>query len=185
MKSKKKDSSTFFAAGAMFAKIGATWTVIGVTSSRFTDEVKLPGGSGMKEESESPQHCLARELLNETGVSVINSSEAFCDRSYASHTKYFFLVTEWRVSNITPVFTTLPTATSHVFPDIDQADWRREPDGDYIWARPVPLEVFMRWCFANHREGFIQAANAYLKYLSGPEQESFGTVLHRLDILRD
>lgn len=158
-------NSPFFAAGAVFGQVSGQWCVWGITTQDHPNQVKLPGGvSGPRDTV--PEDCLRRELREEVGIEAWQSFSVY-ESGTEDHQKHFFVVLQWSESliSLSASLERREGIRSRSFPDIANALWRRESDGDYIWPRPVSLGVFWEHCFSNHRAGFQKAAQVYLYYL--------------------
>lgn len=121
------------------------YDIIGVTSKRFPNDVKLPGGTNENAPWENENETLIREFAEETGL---------CPRSFAclystpivgknDHVQHFFIVKE---------------ATGK----FDGPKTVKEPDQDELTVRWWELGEFEEHLFRNHRIAFLKACRVLL-----------------------
>jgi ADP-ribose pyrophosphatase YjhB (NUDIX family) len=141
-----------FSAGVIFAfdQNDLKWKTIGATDMRFSDGVKISGGTNKDDNkvllNETPEETLEREIKEETNLTV---SESILAHSYVipgripgtMHARYFYLVKGFSGS----------------FPFDSE---RNILDGkDEVKTRWWGLEEFevAIFKFPNHKEGYIKA----------------------------
>jgi ADP-ribose pyrophosphatase YjhB (NUDIX family) len=111
------------------------YQIVGITSTRFPEEVKLPGGTNKNAQWETPEQTLIREFSEETGLAPVSFLKIH-EHLSNGHTKNFFLCTKVEGKlNLEP---------------------KREPDGDEIVIKLWDLTEFHRHCFKNYRLAFLK-----------------------------
>jgi hypothetical protein len=127
-----------FSAGVYFlpGKKGR-WSILGSTTVRYPNSVKLIGGTDKYHPGETKEETLGREFLEQAGIIPTVFFVIFTNGT-VDHTKYFFLVLK----------------AEGEFPGVRKVT---KTDGESLTVRSWDLAEFEHRLFPNHRQAFTKA----------------------------
>ena len=139
-------TSDHFCGGVMFKQEAGKWYVLSVTSNRFPESVKIPGGTNQNARWETKEQTLLREFPEETSYTVVDYVHdavhmISCDNG---HTKNFYLITK---------------ASGKLA--IGESKTVNEPDGDVLTVRWIELSEFIAKLYMVQREAFQMAMSKF------------------------
>jgi ADP-ribose pyrophosphatase YjhB (NUDIX family) len=153
------NKASHFCAG-IYLKRGqdGKYQILGATSRRFVEEVKLPGGTNENAAWENPEQTFKREFSEETGLTptlfVLIHTE-----SGRGHIKHYFVC---------------QSVTGELKPKHD------EPDGDKLTLKMWDLAEFNRHLFESHRVAFMKAC-IVLRRIDETFSKHYEEICERLD----
>ena len=153
--------ATHFCAGIhLVRQADGKYQILGATSNRFPDEVKLPGGTNENAPWEDTDQTFVREFSEETGITPVSFLTVHTEQA-RGHTKHFLFCRE-----VNGQFNGPKTV--------------KEPDGDEITIKFWDLAQFNRQLFENHRVAFMKAC-IVLRKIDDTFSKYYPQICERLD----